>query len=371
MAGLRENPIMRKLLTTLLFAFAAAALSACGGCDAEHGKTAKTRKEPRSLIGVWEQVDGPLAGSPEREVLEFRKDGTYRVHRSGMGDESDYSVDGSVIALKGNHYSFGGVQTFEIDGDTLVITDTVPLPPNAPPNMDPLTKVTHWEFHDAAPFVATRTLNGVDVAANIPALAKTALELARERNPDVRLMSIDLEQYLPGAFKIEFYTSAPDTSGVRVTMQPYHVRVREVAQSFWGKRPVPDDFLDLPEAFDIAARNGFSGPVDRADLVSWSDDGSAHWRMYSRVGAATVNALSGEIYVGDITGYVAQYNADWENAQRLLREAFARKAAAGPFAGGCAAYEYEGFNGCETKTDYIRCQSNGGSHSECSAKVMD
>ena len=358
---------------SFILVLSAVLLSACSGeSDTEQGKATKSRNEPRTLMGVWAQVDGPLAGLPEREVMEFRSDGTYRVHRAGLGEEAEYAVDGEVIALKGNHYSFGGVQTFEIAGDVLTITDTVPLPPDAPPNMDPLTKVTRWEFHDAAPFVPTREINGVDVAANIPALAKTALELARERNPNVRLVRLDLEQYLPGAFKIDFYTSAPDRSGVLVTIQPYHVRVRDVAQSYWGERSIPDHFLDLPETFEIAARNGFSGPVYKADLASWSDDGSAHWRMSSRVGGATVNALSGEIYVGDITGYVAQYNADWGNARRLLREAFAQKAAADPFpGGGCAAYEYEGLNGCTTKTDYIRCQSNGGSHSECSAKVMD
>jgi len=359
---------MSRAILASLAVFALTA--ACEGASDAQTTAAKRPAGPQDVTGVWEQIDGTLAGRPEREVLEFRADGTYRVHGGGMGAAAEYALDGEVIALKGNHYSFGGVQTFAIDGDVLTITDTVPLPENAPAHLQPLSKITRWSRYDAAPYTPLRDVGGAPVASGLPGLAETARALAHDRNAAVRLVRIDIEQYLPSAYKIEFYLSALDRSGVLVSLQPYHVRVREIAQSYWGERPLPADFLDLPEAVAIASEHGLGAPLRRAELAAWADDGSAHWRLSSQTGAAAVHALSGQIHQGDFSGYAAQLEPDWANALQDLRQTFAQKTGAAAKET-CWPTEYRGARGCTTKIAYIRCTSAGGLYRDCRRAVSD
>ena len=274
---------------------------------------------PHGLVGAWARADGPQTGLANREVYEFRNDGTWLLHQFGIGENGRYSTHGNTLTLDGSRKQISGwKQTYQIKGDDLTITSTLAIA-GAPPGTPGFKEVTTWKYLATPPLVPTVDIGDLDAPEALPVLAAAALKLARTSNQNIQMVQIDAEQYLPGAFKLDFYMQAPDRSGVLVTMSPYNMRVNTFAQANWGDRPLPVDFIDLSKATEIAAANGLVGPMTKADFISWSNKG-AYWRIFSHEGAVTVDALSGKIFSGDVSGYIDAYNADWDNALKKINE---------------------------------------------------
>ncbi|HPE32449.1 MAG TPA: hypothetical protein PLV61_14760 [Parvularculaceae bacterium] len=342
---------MRALIISIML------LLTLGACTKSASQTAP---KPKGLPGAWERIDGPPTDPFSRPVLEFLENGKWRLHQAGASESGDYSVDGKTVKFEGGRYNLGGwKQEYAIKGDELTITSTLALP-TAPKGAPPLVDVSTWRFIVAPTFVPTEMAGGLAAPAALPEIAVQALMLARERNPSVDVRKVDVEQYLPGAFKLDFYMMAPDRSGVVVTMDPYHIRVKEFAQAYWGDHALPVAFIDLPKATEIAVANGLVGDMTKADLGNWSGKG-AYWRVFSHAGAVTVNAVNGEVMKGDVTGYVEQYNADWDRALKLLAEAI-KKSQPAPKEQSCGPMYHKSLWGCKSSQEYVSCVANGGSY---------
>ena len=82
-------------------------------------------------------------------------------------------------------------------------------------------------------------------------------------------------------------------------------------------------FIDLPTAVRKARENGMQGTVGRARLAVHHPPGAPEilaWMISPSAGEGrTVEGTSGGIIDFDVTGYIAAYNAQWEEAARRLQ----------------------------------------------------
>ena len=86
--------------------------------------------------------------------------------------------------------------------------------------------------------------------------------------------------------------------------------------------PLPPTFLDLPWIVEAARTQSFTGALKKADMRVYEGHGAAWMATFdgARTGA-TFSAETGERIEGDVTGYIAQYEADWNHAGEMWRKA--------------------------------------------------
>lgn len=115
------------------------------------------------------------------------------------------------------------------------------------------------------------------------------------------------------------FLSTSDGTGLFVTVTAAGASTFEVNRTVrWGTVSLPPVFVDLPAAVRIAREHGMKGSVNRASLRIWSPSGAPAILAWM-VGDKTINGASGEIIDYDVTGYIASYNKQWEQAARGLR----------------------------------------------------
>ena len=151
--------------------------------------------------------------------------------------------------------------------------------------------------------------------------------------PDAILVSIDFERNdAPNPLiqdEIEFDFMSPATgAGLVVSVEATGARffVHDVVN--WSANDIPDGFLDLPTVWAMARQHGLLVPLDRAGLKIWEpqDQGLIlAWSLSSARGelrGINLDAVSGAKLDGDLSGYVAAYNAQWQAATAGLKKLF-------------------------------------------------
>ena len=330
-------------IAAALFTFLIASCSRGGssGAGAEKAVT-----PPQGIVGVWERIGKPDNGRAG-DIIVFRDDGFYVLFEGEEVEAGNYSVIGSALALEGGRYALGGWRhAFEIERDRLILTNTLDRGDEAP-NVE----TTAWRFTRGAPLFPTAPVDGQPVVSELPVRARAALSLAREINPSRELVRIDLEERAPGAFTVNFYTVAPNRSGARVQLRPYHVAINTFDKTGWGLTPLPVDFIDLPDAVQKARTDGFIGRLTKAELLTSPRRGPV-WRLYALEGAVEVDAVAD----------ASSVDRDWSAPLSQYESAFG---AASNVSASCAPHEAESDGVCAPRLDWLRCRADGGGYRGC------
>ncbi len=147
--------------------------------------------------------------------------------------------------------------------------------------------------------------------------------------PDALLSMIDYERPdspnpQPPSVRLNFFS--PSTGlGLWIT-------VNTEGTSFFGASrgggiAIPNGFLDLPQAWAVARQYGVPPPLERAMLRVWTPQGSDPVLAWTVSGGGTgiiIDAVEGNRLEGDLSGYIAEYNAQWQAAIAGLRRLLAR-----------------------------------------------
>lgn len=184
----------------------------------------------------------------------------------------------------------------------------------------------------AAPAVAadesyafeTVAMDGKRVPSDLPALTMFALlNVAQPWRPDalpIRLDVNELGRRFDGYEVKLSFLSPSDGSGLIVLFRPGSIMQLDAGRANWGTRPFPPEFIDLPTALRAAHDAGLPGALVRAELTVWEGYGPT-WRLRTQSGKVLgqFSAVTGERFLGDVTGYVADYNAQWDAAIAGIR----------------------------------------------------
>ncbi len=328
----------------------AIALTACGdsstSADARPGLAPQKKGSP---VGVWERRWQDAVGQPYFEVLEMFDDGVYVRHASGWSaDRGRYSLDEGTLSFRSdaNQRHNRDVQLVIRDGETMSLTLDSPTP-------SPV--VEEWWRSGLRPNFTTVDIDGRHVPQGLPDLVAAAFTAeALPWQADALLTGVNVEEQQNGHYAVSFSFYSPSSvAELTVTVTPYDVGRRTGDGSRTSAAPLLPDFLDLREALAVAHAEGVSGPLRKARLSSYTNYGAAWLISTTSPRGVTISAESGERIDADVTGYVAHYEADWDRAGELWRQALQSYA-------GCDIGETRYLGNCETSRTMEHCLKSGG-----------
>lgn len=307
------------------------------------------------LAGTWQRELQNAAGPNPMIVLELRADGSYIQHGSGwMGDRGRYTVAGDTLTFTSDvdqrHTRTMAIKRLDATQLSLVSDDIFRQP-------------EEWTRAGGNRYFATETIAGHAVPSSLSGLILATLKSeALPWRPDASPTRLDIEVQPNNTYEIDIAFFSPSAGEQMVVgFTPHEFRKRINRPTGATPRPLDLDFLDLPRIVELAYAAGQSGPLSRATLDSYAKFGTV-WgiAMQQRQGIATrhpyglaMDARTGVVIEEDVTGYSAQYNADWAAAARLWRRAFGPKSAA------CAANTYIDplREGCQSANSEWECEN--------------
>jgi hypothetical protein len=270
------------------------------------------------LIGTWQ-----LRGSPTPMTWEIHANGTYELTANGsLVHAGSFQASNGQWRLKSPVWEDGG--SYELpDKNTFVGTG----------KLGPAT----WIRAVRAAPQAQRTPSkeavlsiGGGLPKDVPEMMKAALKRAQNWQKDALPVAVEFEEVdapNPAAWGpqvIFYFVSASSGKGFRVTVAATRTSDFVFNQTVnWAAEPLPPVFVDLPAAFRIAREHGMKGAPRSASMRVYTVRGNPPilaWIVHPGNGEGkTINAATGEIIDFDVTGYIAQYNAQWQRAAKGLR----------------------------------------------------
>ena len=195
--------------------------------------------------------------------------------------------------------------------------------------------IGRWHRREPSLRLEVASVNAQLVPVEVPAITDAARALARKWQPDALLSMIDYERPgspnpQPPSLRLSFFS--PSTGlGMWVTVDTEGTRFFGASRG--GGIAIPNGFLDLPQAFAVARQYGVQPPLERAMLRVWTPQGSEPvlaWSVSGNGGGINIDAVEGSRLEGDLSGYIADYNAQWEAAVAGLRRLLARPGSSSP-----------------------------------------
>ena len=272
--------------------------------------------DPR-LVGTWQLQ---WAGAPM--YWSIRENGTYEISGPGAG----FGESGTFAAAAGRWSLRSPIRgedggTYALPNDD-VFVGTGKLGPGTWARVRPTAAA------DTPPTLQAQQSR--DWPVDVPALLFGATRRARGWQSDAIPVWLEY-QYVdapnPAArgpqLRIAFVSPTTGT-GMELILREDEERTREVNQRVnWGTTSLPPLFIDLPTAVRKARENGMQGTLGRARLAVHHPPGAPDilaWMISPSAGEGrTVEGTSGAIIDFDVTGYIASYNAQWEEATRRLQ----------------------------------------------------
>jgi hypothetical protein len=272
--------------------------------------------DPR-LVGTWQLQ---WAGAPI--YWSIRDNGTYEISGpgAGLGESGTFAAAGGRWSIRSPTRGEDG-GPYELPNPDLFV-GTGKLGPG-------VWARVHQSANVSVPMTLQREQSH-DLPVDVPTLLLDATRRARSWQSDAIPVSLEY-QYVdapnPAArgpqVRIAFLSPAFGT-GMEVTVRGNETRTFEFAQQVrWGTTPLPPAFVDLPTAVRKAREDGMQGAVERARLAVHHPSGAPEilaWMISPSAGEGrTVDGTSGAIIDFDVTGYIAAYNAQWEEAARRFQ----------------------------------------------------
>lgn len=271
-----------------------------------------------SPVGTWELRYQDAVGQSYLDVLELRQDGSYATHMQGAtpSDAGTYTLTDAAIALES---SVDPLFSREIPF-TLIDDDTLSLMV-APPGS---TERVYVEWMRSS---LVRKLETIDVSArkiprDLPAVVAGLLAGVKSWQDDAVPTAIRLEAGSNGELTTVLHFLSPKAvEEMRVAITAFDARASVHDGSRALSRPLPVEFMGLPETLAAANEQGVDGPLQEADVQVWGSHGAV-WRIATVDGQrASFSAVDGQRIEADVTGYADQYEADWNRAGELWRQA--------------------------------------------------
>jgi len=177
----------------------------------------------------------------------------------------------------------------------------------------------------ATPLVLTTQPDGArQLPRDLPELMHAGRQRALLWRPDAIPVALKFEHRdapnptMRGPEVVISFFSPSTGTGMLTRVTADGARTFEFNQAVnWSRLPLAPVFVDLPAAARIARTNGMKGPVNRARLDIWSPAGAPPVLAWM-IGDKTINGATGEIIAYDVTGYIASYNKQWQQAARGL-----------------------------------------------------
>lgn len=306
-------------------ALAAALFLGAASCGKPPSGAAAQARKADGPVGVWEMRYKDAVGQSYLNVLELRPDGSYATYMQDAtpDDHGAYVfADGALKFASEVDPRLSQSLPYELRDDSLKIF-TAPLPGAG---VNP--SAAEWRRSDALPAFQTTVIGGDEVPVGLPGMAAAAMAShALPWRADAAPVSLEVKISPPGRgvnVRLRFFSPAAN-EGLQLNITKYAISSRAFDGARMERRPLPAEFADLAVILDRAASEGVAGAFRRADLKTYENAGPA-W-MISPEGprGATYSAITGERIHGDVTGYIAQYEADWAKAGALWRQAIERR----------------------------------------------
>ena len=284
--------------------------TACGRSETADGALGPT--------GRWERRYQDDIGQSHHEVLDLRADGTYVRDAPGwMADRGRYVIEDNAIAFRSDvNQRMSRDMNFRIGKGGMTLSVNEPVPSSE-----------SWTRAMLAPNFDTVEHAGRALPQSLPALMMSAYAaLVVEWREDAVPTWIRLQELQSGGYEVTlsyFSPSSKEEYAIRMTENLVTTSVGDGSRSL--QAPLPPDFMDLLPVLDLASRDGFTGALKKADVRTYGRFGPV-WKIFTGGPAgATYSAANGARIREDVTGYIAQYNADWAAAGKLLRKALEQR----------------------------------------------
>ncbi|MEZ5865258.1 MAG: hypothetical protein R3D25_14790 [Geminicoccaceae bacterium] len=287
---------------------------------------------PPALVGTWLlEVQLPTAQGPVAVVWTIAADGSYVI------DAGPFSHAGNMTAQGGNWEQAATTSGFT-DGGTYALPNWARLQTRARSGMG------GWNRIQPDLALAVIAVSDQALPSGLPDLAARARLVAQGWRPDAELVGIEFEQRDSHQWnakdEVELrYVSPASGAGLVMTVATDGTRFFAHDVVNWGSGTIPDGFLDLPAVWAIARQHGLVPPLARANLQVWQpgDAPILAWQLSSSRGenrGVSLDGVGGTLLEGDLTGYIAAYNAQWQAAAEGLRRLFApARRSSGPSTG--------------------------------------
>ena len=276
-----------------------------------------------ALVGTWLlEVRLPSAQGPIAVWWTISADGSYVV------DAGPFSHAGSITAAASSFDLHAATSDYQ-DSGRYEIGDWATI----------VTYGQHgigrWHRREPALRLEVASVNAQLVPVEVPAITDAARALARNWQPDALLSMIDYERPdspnpQPPSVRMSFFS--PSTGlGMWVTVDTEGTRFFGASRG--GGIAIPNGFLDLPQAFAVARQYGVQPPLGRAMLRVWTPQGSEPvlaWTVSGAGSGINIDAVEGSRLEGDLSGYIADYNAQWEAAVAGLRRLLSQPRSSSP-----------------------------------------
>ena len=276
-----------------------------------------------TLVGTWLlEVRLPTPQGPIAVWWTISPDGSYAIDAGPLSHAGSMTASGSSWDLSATTSDFRDAGRYEISDWATIVTHGQ-------------HGIGRWHRREPSLQLEVASVNAQLVPTGVPAITEAARALARRWQPDALLSMIDYERPdspnpQPPSARLNFFS--PSTGlGLWIT-------VGTEGTSFFGASrgggiAVPNGFLDLPQAWAVARQYGVQPPLDQAMLRVWTPEGGdpvLAWTVSGTGSGINVDAVEGNRLEGDLSGYIADYNAQWDAAVAGLRRLLARPHSSGP-----------------------------------------
>lgn len=314
-----------KATAIFLSALAAALCLGATSCGKPQSDAAAQARKADGPVGVWEMRYQDAVGQSYLNVLELRPDGSYATYMQDAtpDDHGAYALAGGVLTFSSKvDPRFSQSLPYELKDDRLKIF----IAPFPGAGADP--PAAEWRRSDALPAFQTTVIAGDELPVGLPGIVAAAMAShALPWQADAAPVSLEVKISPPGRgvnVRLRFYSPAA-IEGLQLNITKYTISSRAFDGAGMEHRPLPADFIDLAAILDKAASEGVAGAFRRADLKTYEAAGPAWMILPEAPRGATYSAITGERIHGDVTGYIAQYEADWAKAGALWRQAIERR----------------------------------------------
>ncbi|MCB2097208.1 MAG: hypothetical protein KDE05_06200 [Parvularculaceae bacterium] len=313
-------------MKTINVAMAIMAAGLCLGatsCGNPQSGAADETVEADAPAGVWEMRYRDAVGQSYLNVLELRPDGSYATYMQDAtpDDHGAYMLADGVLTFTSDVDSrLSQSLPYELQGDRLKIF-IAPFPGANP-------SIADWRRSDALPAFQTTVIAGDELPVGLPGMAAAAMAShALPWRADAAPVSLEVKVSPPGRgvnVRLRFFSPAAN-EGLQLDITKYAISSRAFDGARMERRPLPADFTDLAVILDKAASEGFAGAFRHADLKTYETAGPAWVILPDGPRGATYSAITGERIHGDVTGYIAQYEADWAKSAAIWRQVIAQQ----------------------------------------------